>query len=81
MVQVRYHDDFERIFKKLDSVIQTKVKKQILKIIENPEAGKPMRFSRKGTREIYISPYRLSYLFIKDENIIVIVDLYHKDKQ
>lgn len=52
---------------------------QIEKIRENPETGKPMRFSRKGTRELYISPYRLSYTI--KEGIIYILDLYHKDNQ
>jgi len=81
MVQIRYGGGFEKNFKKLDSAIQAKVKKQIIKIIENPELGKPMRFSRKGTREVYIPPFRLSYIYIKEEDVIVLLDLYHKDKQ
>jgi mRNA-degrading endonuclease RelE of RelBE toxin-antitoxin system len=78
--------DFEPSFLKLiakirDSTLKEKVKKQIQKIIDNPEIGKPMMYSRKGTREVYVSPYRLSYAYIKEENKIIFLDLYHKDEQ
>jgi len=58
-----------------------RIKKQILKIIQNPEVGKPMRFARKWTREVYIGSFRLSYSYNKEENKIIFLDLYHKDKQ
>jgi mRNA-degrading endonuclease RelE of RelBE toxin-antitoxin system len=78
--------DFEPYFLKLiakirDAIIKEKVKKKIQKIIENPEIGKPMMYSRKGTREVYVSPYRLSYAYLKDENKLIFLDLYHKDEQ
>jgi len=40
-----------------------------------------MRFNRKGTREIYIPSFRLSYAYLKHENKTIILDSYHKDKQ
>lgn len=58
-----------------------KVKKQITKVIEAPETGKPMRFARKGTREVYTGSFRLSYAYLKEENKIIFLDLYHKDEQ
>ncbi len=79
---VEYANSFEREVKKIKhQEFKLKVKKQIVKIIENPEIGKPMRFNRKGIREVYISPYRLSYLYLKEEDKIIILDLYHKDEQ
>jgi tetratricopeptide (TPR) repeat protein len=39
--------------------LKEKVKKQIKKILEFPEIGKPMRYVRKDSREVYISPFRL----------------------
>lgn len=82
MVISEFGPKFERDFKKIkDQASKNKLKKQIAKIIESPEIGKPMRFSRKGTREVYISPYRLSYKFIEGENKIIFLDLYHKDEQ
>lgn len=74
-------DNFKKIISKLDQSMKIKVKKQIKKIIENPFVGKPMRNVRKGTREVYVKPYRLSYYFNKNENLIIFLDFYHKDKQ
>jgi mRNA-degrading endonuclease RelE of RelBE toxin-antitoxin system len=58
-----------------------RIKKQIQKISENPEIGKPMRNVRRGMREVYINPFRLSYAYFVNENIVYILDLYHKNKQ
>lgn len=82
MVIVLFNHSFENVIKKIkDNLLKEKVKKQIRRIIESPEIGKPMRFSRKGTREVYISPFRLSYAYIKEEDKIVFLDIYHKDEQ
>ncbi len=73
---------FKKIFEKIrDPVLKIKIKKQIEKIVQDPEIGKPMRYSRKGTREVYIAPFRLSYLYIQEENKIILLDLYHKGEQ
>ncbi|MBS3111752.1 type II toxin-antitoxin system RelE/ParE family toxin [Candidatus Woesearchaeota archaeon] len=80
MVNVVYDPLFEKKVRKIkDTLLKEKVKKQIIKIINSPETGKPMRFSRKGTREVYIKPFRLSYLYEEDK--IIFLDLYHKDEQ
>ena len=82
MVEIAYDDKFVKQIKKIkDQKLKERVKKQIRKIIENPEIGKPMRFARWGTREVRIKPFRLSYIYLKDENKIVFLDLYHKDEQ
>ena len=64
-----------------DSLLKERIIKQIEKIKINPEVGKLMRNVRKGTRELYIKPFRLSYEFLKDQNVVYILDLYHKDDQ
>ncbi len=82
MVTVAYEERFKKLITKVkDSSLQQKIKKQIKKIINNPETGKPMRFSRKGTREVYIPPFQLSYLYMDKEDKIVFLDVYHKDFQ
>ncbi|HIG95408.1 MAG: hypothetical protein UT09_C0037G0007 [Parcubacteria group bacterium GW2011_GWF2_38_8] len=82
MVIADFHPDFQRLFSKLkDPVIKEQIIKQITKLKENPELGKPMRYTRKGTREVYISSLRLSYLYLREESKILILDLYHKDEQ
>lgn len=82
MVIIAFGSNFQKTFSKIkDPLLKLKVLKQLEKIKENPETGKPMRNTRKGTQELYISPYRLSYVFLKNESKIVILDSYHKDNQ
>lgn len=82
MVVVAFDDGFQKLFSKIkNSTLKEKIIKQIMKLKMNPELGKPMRYSRKGTREVYISPFRLSYFYLKEEDKLIILDLYHKDKQ
>ncbi len=82
MVIVEYKPKFKEITKKIkDNFFKEKIKKQILKIKNNPEIGKPMRNVRKGTREVYIKPLRISYAYLKNEEKVIFLDLYHKKKQ
>ncbi|MBT4539716.1 type II toxin-antitoxin system RelE/ParE family toxin [Candidatus Woesearchaeota archaeon] len=82
MVRAEFTKDFQRKFSKIkDSSLKEKIIKQIKKIKENPEIGKPMKNVRKGTRELYIKPFRLSYAFLQEKELVYILDLYHKDKQ
>jgi mRNA-degrading endonuclease RelE of RelBE toxin-antitoxin system len=82
MLTVEYTDDFLKTIKKIkDLSVKEKIKKQIKKIIEQPEIGKPMRYARKGTRELYIGPYRLAYVYLKYDKKVVFLILYHKNKQ
>jgi len=82
MVEVEFDDHFEKAFSKIkDPALKEKIFKQLTKIRENPEIGKPMMYSRKGTRELYTSPFRLSYAYLKEQDLVIILDLYHKDEQ
>ena len=82
MVEVIFLDKFKKTFSKIkDSLLKEKIIKQVEKIKINPEVGKPLKNIRKGTRELYIKPFRLSYEYFKDKNIVYILDLYHKKKQ
>jgi addiction module RelE/StbE family toxin len=80
VVDVIFDPNFKKDFKKIkNKIVKEKIIKQLSKIKDNPEIGKPMRFDRKGTRELYISPWRLSYK--QDGETIYILALYHKDFQ
>jgi len=82
MVKIDYKPTFKHFFDKIkDKLLKEKIIKQIQKIILNPEVGKPMRNIRRGTRELYINPFRLSYAYLPNENKIIILELYHKKKQ
>lgn len=78
---IKYDKNFEKIFKRLDKSIKVKAKKQVKKIVKCPKIGKPMRNIRKGTREVHVKPYRLSYYFDEENDLIIFLDFYHKNKQ
>jgi mRNA-degrading endonuclease RelE of RelBE toxin-antitoxin system len=82
MLEIKYEYKFLEFIEKIkDQLVKTKIKKQIIKIINTPEIGKPMKYDRKGTREIYTSPFRISYAYFKKEKILIFIDIYHKDEQ
>ncbi len=82
MVTIDSSETFFSIYSKIKSSFEKeRVDKQIKKIILNPEIGEPMRHSRNGTREVYIGSFRLSYAYLKEEDKIILLDLYHKNKQ
>jgi len=82
MLNIDYRKDFlKKISKIKNNADKVKVKKQVEKILENPEIGKHMMYGRKGTREVYVAPYRLAYFYIPSEDKIIFLDIYHKDEQ
>lgn len=82
MVRADFSSAFKKKFSKIkDEALRVRVRKQIKKLKARPKAGKPMKNLRRGTRELYVSPFRLSYLHIETEDRIVFLDLYHKDEQ
>lgn len=82
MVNVIFTEEFKHIFSKIkDNLLKERIIKQVEKIKINPEVGKPMKYNRKGTRELCIKPFRLSYVYLVDKEIVYILDLYHKKRQ
>jgi len=82
MVTVAYSTRFEKeIMKIQDTSQKERVKAQIKRIVQDPETGKPMRWCRKNTREVYVPPYRLSYCYDKKSDTLVFLSFYHKDEQ
>ena len=74
-------ETFIRKLSKLDKSYIDRVEKLVIKIIQNPEIGKSMRYDRKGTREVYVKSYRLSYAYDKVKDILYFLSIYHKDEQ
>jgi mRNA-degrading endonuclease RelE of RelBE toxin-antitoxin system len=82
MVRVEFTEKFKKLFSKIkNNLMKEKIIKQIEKIKDKPEVGKPMIFGRKGTRELYIFQYRLSYAYDTNKGIVYLLNLYHKDGQ
>jgi len=81
-MKVIFDKNFQKVIEKTkDNSFKEQVKKQIEKIINNPEIGKPMMYDRKGTRELYVGSFRLSYTYHRDKDILEFLELYHKDEQ
>lgn len=79
---IDYKKDFLKTVSKIrDVASKDKIKKQVKKITDDPEIGKPMMYERKGTRELYIKPYRIAYAYSKEEDKITFLEIYHKDEQ
>jgi mRNA-degrading endonuclease RelE of RelBE toxin-antitoxin system len=76
MVDVVFTDRFEKELRKSDNSLKERARKQIEKIIENPETGKPLRYNLKGERAAYSKPFRIIYSF--DRNTIYFLRFEHR---
>ncbi len=75
MVEIReivYTQKFERDVRKLrNGLLKGRLEKQIRKIAEDPEAGKPLRYGLKGEWTVRITPYRLIYA-VQGERLVLL---------
>ena len=70
--EIVYTSEFEHEVKKLkDRKIKEKLGKHIRKLVEDPELGKPLRYTLKGERTIRIPPYRLIYAVMGKKLILL----------
>jgi mRNA-degrading endonuclease RelE of RelBE toxin-antitoxin system len=77
--RISYTWRFEKKVKKLkDKALKERVKKEIEKIVERPETGKPLRFSRRGERTVWTPPFRIIYTFEGDT--LKLLDFDHRKK-
>jgi addiction module RelE/StbE family toxin len=75
---VVYTDQFEKNVKSIkDGSVKNRIKKQIEKIIENPDTGKPLRNVLKGERTVYLKPFRIIYTIAGDK--LVFLRFMHRD--
>ena len=82
MVKIEFDEHFKRTISKIkDSLIKERIEQLIIKIKNNPQIGKQMKHNRKGTREVYLPPFRLSYAYNWNTDTMIILDFYHKDEQ
>jgi mRNA-degrading endonuclease RelE of RelBE toxin-antitoxin system len=78
MVEVEYSRTFEKTIRRIkDSSLKNRIKSHIIKIIDNPEVGKPLRYNLKGERTVYVKPYRITYSYNND--IITFLVFEHRD--
>ena len=69
---VVHSERFKAEFRKIkDEGMKNRLKKQIAKIVGNPDFGKPLRYNMSGERTIYVKPYRLIYSIEGDKLILL----------
>ena len=74
-----YTEEFKGDIQKIrDNKIQTRIKKIIQKIIDNPEIGKPLGYELYPLRSVRIPPFRVLYEFKSD--IIILHKFEHRKK-
>jgi len=74
MVAIRFiipTDKFERDVRIKDKGVKDKLQKQIDKVADDPEIGKPLRYNLRGEWSIYVRPYRLIYKVEGDKLILL----------
>jgi len=70
-MEIIFSDEFRRDFKRIkDKVTRLKVIKQLRKLSENPEVGKPLRYDLKNHRSVRVTPFRIIYRIEQDKIII-----------
>ena len=70
--EIIWTQKFEQDIKKIrKSPLMEKLGKQIKKLTENPNFGKPLRYDLKCEWTIYVKPYRLIYKIEGDRLILL----------
>lgn len=75
-MKVIYEDSFLKDFSKIkDGGLKRDLSKQLRKVVDNPKIGKPLRYSRRLTREVYVPPFRLYYSYNEHLDVLTIFAL------
>lgn len=72
---LEYSDDFKKEYRKIkDNLTRVKITKQLQKILETPEAGKPLMHNLKNHRSLRVHPFRIIYRIEKDKLLVLCFD-------
>ena len=82
MVEIIKTPAFNKNIKHIkDQKLKDRIKKQIIKVIENPEAaGHYLHHERKFEKKIYIPPFRLIFAYDKQKDIIYLINFDKRSK-
>ena len=69
-MEIIFSDEFRKDFKKIkDKTTRLKIIKQLKKLSNEPEVGKPLKNKMKNHRSLRIAPHRIIYRLEKDKII------------
>ncbi|MBI2671811.1 type II toxin-antitoxin system RelE/ParE family toxin [Candidatus Woesearchaeota archaeon] len=78
-MEIIFSEDFKRDFQKIrDKTIRLRIIKQLKKLSEMPEAGKPLKYNWRNHRSVRISPFRIIYHM---ENAKIIINCFDHRKE
>ncbi len=70
-MDILFSEEFKRDFQKIkDQSTRLKIIKQLKKLSEMPEAGKPLKYEWKNHRSVRVPPFRIIYRL--EKNVIII---------
>ena len=70
-MEIIFSEEFKKEFQKIkDKTTRIRIIKQLKKLAEIPEAGKPLKYELRGHRSLRVSPFRIIYRLEKDKIII-----------
>ena len=71
--------EFEKDYRKIkDRSLRERIHKALVKLGQDPEAGKPLRYGYKGQRRLRVDPFRIMYSI--EGGIIKISCFEHREK-
>ena len=80
--KIKTTDEFEERFEKLtkrNKALAEMFAKAILKLKDNPYAGKPLSYNLKGLRSLHIAgKWRIIYEIYEDQRLIVLRSIGHR---
>jgi len=70
-MEIIFSQEFQKEFKRLkDKTTKMRIIKQLKKLAEMPEAGKPLQYEWKNHRSLRVPPFRIIYR-LEDNRIII----------
>ena len=70
-MEIIFSDEFKKDFQKIkDKTTRIRIIKQLKKLAETPETGKPLKYDLKNHRSLRVPHFRIIYRIEKDKIII-----------
>ena len=70
-MEIIFSEEFKREFQKIkDKMTRLRIIKQLKKLSDMSEAGKPLKYELKNHRRVRVSPFRIIYRLEEDKIII-----------
>ena len=74
----KFTPKFIKETRKIDKPLKIQLKKEIQKLLEYPESGKPLRYSFKGLRSKRVGKFRILYEL--EKNLVIFYAFEHRGK-